>query len=118
MPPKSQPVKKNKTHLIGFRVDDDAYSEIENRALLAGKSPNDWCRDELLARLADGTPLTTNEELIHQEVIIFGSVMARYFDLLATKQLTPENNKQLKEFLLKERKEVYQAYFSKRKEGK
>jgi hypothetical protein len=118
MPQDKTPAKKNKTRMIGYRVDDDAYSELENRATLAGKTPNDWCRDELLARLADGTPLTANEELIHQEVIIFGSVMAHYFDLIATKKLTLEVNEQLKEFLTKERKNIYQAYFAKRKEGK
>jgi uncharacterized protein (DUF1778 family) len=118
MPQDDQPAKKNKERLIAFRVDEDAYSELENRAALAGKTVNDWCRDELLARLADGTPLTANEELIHQEVIIFGSVMAHYFDLIATKKLTPEVNQQLKDFLTGERKEIYQAYFAKRKAGK
>ncbi len=118
MPQDDQPAKKNKGHVIAFRVDEDSYSELENRAALAGKTVNDWCRDELLARIAEGTPLTANEELIHAEVIIFGSVMAHYFDLIATKKLTPEVNEQLKQWLTKERKQVYQEYFAKRKEGK
>jgi len=62
--------KKNKTQLIGFRVDEDAFSEIENRAILAGKTTNDWCRDELIARLGDGVTLTANEELIHSEMAL------------------------------------------------
>lgn len=109
--------KKNKTQLIGFRVDEDAFSEIENRAILAGKTTNDWCRDELLARLAEGNPLTANEELIHQEVIIFGSVMAHYFDLVATKQLTPQANEELKAWMVSERKALYQEYFAARNRG-
>lgn len=118
MPQQDKPAKKNKIHMIGYRVDEDAYSEIENRALLAGKSPNDWCRDELLAKLMDGNPLTANEQLLHEEIIVFGSLMAHYFDLIATHQLTPEINEQLKEFLTRERKQTYQDYFAHRKEGK
>ncbi|MGB8510284.1 MAG: hypothetical protein WCD76_18045 [Pyrinomonadaceae bacterium] len=118
MPQDDQPAKKNKGHVIAFRVDEDSYSELENCAALAGKTVNDWCRDELLARIAEGTPLTANEELIHQEVIIFGSLMAHYFDMIATKKLTPEVNEQLKEFLTRERKDIYQGYFAKRKDGK
>jgi hypothetical protein len=118
MPQDNKPAKKNKGHVVAFRVDEDAYNEIESRALLAGKTSNDWCRDELLARLADGIPLTANEELIHQEVIVFGSVMAYYFDLIATKKLTPENSKELKQWIIGERKEAYKDYFAKRREGK
>lgn len=118
MPQNDQPAKKTKTRTIVFRVDEDAYSELENRAALAGKPVNDWCRDETLARLAEASSLTANEQLIHAEVILFGSVMSHYFDLIATKKLTPEVNDQLKAWLMRERKEVYQEYFSKRKEGK
>ena len=117
MPQDDQPAKKNKGHVIAFRVDEDSYSELENRAALAGKTVNDWCRDELLARIAEGTPLTANEELIHAEVIIFGSVMAYYFDLVATKQLTPQTNEELKAWMVSDRKALYQEYFAARKRG-
>jgi uncharacterized protein (DUF1778 family) len=117
MPQAEQPAKKNKERLIAFRVDEDAYSELENRAALAGKTVNDWCRDELLARIAEGTPLTANEELIHAEVVIFGSVMAHYFDLVATKQLNPQTNEELKAWMVGERKTLYQEYFDARKRG-
>ncbi len=117
MPQNNQPTKKNKTHMIGYRVDEDSYSELESRAALAGKTVNDWCRDELLARLADPSPLTANEQLIHQEVIIFGSAMAHYFDLVATKQLNPQTNEELKTWLTGERDTLYQEYFNARKRG-
>jgi len=90
-----QTAKKNKTQLIGFRVDEDAFSEIENRAILAGKTPNDWCRDELLARLGDGIMLTANEELIYSEIIRCGSVLATFLNLLAQGQLNQEAGKKL-----------------------
>jgi hypothetical protein len=35
----NKPAKKNKAHLIGFRVDEDTFKKVENRALLAGKNP-------------------------------------------------------------------------------
>jgi hypothetical protein len=104
--------KKNKTHLIGFRVDEDSFNEVENRALLAGKNPNDWCRDELLARLADGSPLTANEELIHADIVRYGNVLATFLHLVANKQLTPQASQQLLDTLQIERKQIAKKYFS------
>ena len=104
--------KKNKTQLIGFRVDDDAFSEIENRAILAGKTTNDWCRDELLARLGEGTMLTANEELIHSEVIRFGNVLATFLQSLAKNELTPETSKKLLTVLNIDGRKLAKQYFS------
>ena len=70
--------KKKKSRLIGFRVDDDAFDEIENHAILSGKNPNDWCREEILARLQGGSTLTANEELIHSDVVRYGNVLATF----------------------------------------
>lgn len=104
--------KKNKTQLIGFRVDEDAFSEIENRAILAGKTTNDWCRDELLARLGDGTMLTANEELIHSEIVRFGNVLATFLHLFANNQLTPETSQKLLTALNFDGKKLANQYFS------
>jgi hypothetical protein len=104
--------KKNKTRLIGFRVNEDTFSEIENRAILAGKTPNDWCRDELLARLGDGVTLTANEELIHSEVFRFGNVLAQFLYLLANNQLTPETSQQLLTTVNLDGKKLAKRYFS------
>jgi hypothetical protein len=104
--------KKNKTRLIGFRVDADVFSEIENRAILAGKTPNDWCRDELLARLGDGTMLTANEELIYSEIIRFGNVLATFLHLSANNQLTPETSQKLVTAVNADGKKLAKQYFS------
>lgn len=103
---------KKKTHLIGFRVAKDAYDEIENRAVLAGKSTNDWCRDELLARLDEGGTLTANEELIHSEIIRYGGVLGIFLDLILRQELTPEKSGELLRHLNRERKEMYKSYFT------
>lgn len=115
MPERNKPAKKNKTHMIGFRVDDDAFSEIETRAALAGKTTNDWCRDELLARLNNPAMLTANEELIHSEVVLFGVLMTHFFDSLAKNDLTPQKSKELVERFKKDRMAQYQNYFAGRK---
>ncbi len=108
----NKPAKKNKAHLIGFRVDEDAFGKVAGRALLAGTNPNDWCRDELLARLADGSPLTANEQLIHADIVRYGNVLATFLHLLANKQLTPESSQQLLDALQIEHKEIAKRYFS------
>ncbi len=107
-----KPAKKNKAHLIGFRVDEDTFNEIENRARLAGKNHNDWCRDELLARLVDGSPLTANEELIHTDIVRYGNVMSLFLHLLANNKLTPQASQQLLDLSKTERKVVAKTYFS------
>ncbi len=108
----SKPAKKNKSHLIGFRVDEDAFGEVAGRALLAGKSANDWCRDELLARLADGSPLTANEELIHSEIIRYGTILGNFIHLIANGKLTPQACQQLLDAARVKRKEIAKEYFS------
>jgi hypothetical protein len=108
----NKPAKKNKAHLIGFRVDEDTFKGIENRALLAGKNANDWCRGELLARLADGSPLTANETLIHSDVVRFGSMLGNFLHFMANEQLTPQTCQQLVDTARAEHKVVAKAYFS------
>lgn len=108
----SKPAKKNKAHLIGFRVDEDTFKAVENRALLAGKNANDWCRDELLARLADGSPLTANEELIHSEIIRYGTILGNFIHLIANGKVTPQACQQLVDIAHVERKKIAKMYFS------
>jgi hypothetical protein len=108
----NKPAKKNKAHLIGFRVDENTFKGVENRALLAGKNANDWCRDELLARLADGSPLTANETLIHSDVVRFGNILGNFLHLIANKQLTPQACQQMLDAAYVEHKVVAKEYFS------
>jgi hypothetical protein len=104
--------KKNKTKLVGFRVDENVFSEIEDRAMLAGKSTNDWCRDELLARLAEGSPLTMNEDFIHSQILRFGRMTFNAFDLLANGNFTKETWQQVAVNLEREHTELARKYFS------
>jgi hypothetical protein len=102
--------KKDKT--IIYRVNESAFNKIENGAALSGKTCNDWCRDELLARLGEGIPLTANEQLLHQEIIRFGRAMLTYFDLQANGILTPENSQKIKELINSDYQEMAKMYFA------
>lgn len=113
MPLDGRPTKKNKDHLVGFRVDEDAFSEIENRAALAGKTANDWCRDELLARLADGVPLTANEALIHAEIVRYGTMLSQFVGAVMKQEITPERAKEILLTLQADRKLIAKTYFAK-----
>jgi hypothetical protein len=106
------PAKKNQTYVVAYRVGQKAHDEIESRAALAGKSPNDWCRDELLARLNEGGKLTANEELIHSEIIRYGNVLTTFLDLALKNEVTVAMAAELKNHLVKEQKELYQWYFA------
>src|SRR5579885_2941076 len=98
MPSKNRPAKKTKDKTIVFRVEIDAYNEIEGRAMLA-----------------DVGTLTANEELIHQEIVLYGISMIKLFEFQAKDNLKPEHFKQLWEQLSKERKRLYRDYFANRK---
>jgi hypothetical protein len=103
---------KKKTHLIGFRVDENVFNEVETRAILSGKTTNDWCRDELIARLSDDTPLTANEELIHGQILRFSKMTFKVFDLLINGKFTKENWEQVAATYNGDHKEMAQKYFA------
>jgi hypothetical protein len=66
----------------------------------------------LLARLAEGVPLTANEELIHGEVIRYGGLLVSFITAVMKQELTPERGNQLLAFAHKERKEITKNYFT------
>jgi len=103
---------KKKTHLIGYRVDENVFSEVETRAVLAGKTTNDWCRDELLARLSDDTPLTANEEMIHDQILRLSKMTFGVFDLLVNGKFTQESWQQVVATYKSDHKEMAQKYFA------
>jgi hypothetical protein len=103
---------KKKAHLIAFRVDENVFDEVETRAVLAGKTTNDWCRDELIARLSDDTPLTANEEMLHGQILRFGKMTFKVFDLLVNDQFTKENWQQVLATFNADQKEMAQKYFA------
>ncbi len=59
---------ESKTRAINFRVSESVWKAAEERATLAGKSVNEWARDELTARLDEAHGLTPGERLIYVEI--------------------------------------------------
>ncbi|MCA1616759.1 MAG: hypothetical protein LC800_22240 [Acidobacteria bacterium] len=57
-----------KTRAINFRIPERVWKAAEERATLAGKSVNEWARDELTARLDEAHGLTPGERLIYVEI--------------------------------------------------
>jgi len=57
-----------KTRAINFRIPERVWKAAEERATLAGKSVNEWARDELTARLDEAHGLTAGERLIYVEI--------------------------------------------------
>jgi uncharacterized protein (DUF1778 family) len=59
---------ETKTRAINFRVSESVRKAVEERAALAGKSVNEWARDDLTARLDESHGLTPGERLIYVEI--------------------------------------------------
>jgi hypothetical protein len=43
---------------ISFRLSEDAYEQIEEIAKVAGKKPNEWCRELVESEAGVGSPLS------------------------------------------------------------
>ncbi len=113
MPPNRKRTKKPKSTMMGFRVDDDVRSKIETHAAMAGKTPTDWCRDVVLARVGEGISLTANEELLLSEIIRFGNVMATFLHhVVTTGKMTSTVAQQLLDALNEERREIAKRYLA------
>lgn len=59
---------ETKTRAINFRIPERVWKAAEERATLAGKSVNEWARDELTARLDEAHGMTPGERLIYVEI--------------------------------------------------
>lgn len=59
---------ETKTRAINFRILESVWKAAEERATLAGKTVNEWARDELTARLDEAHGLTPGERLIYVEI--------------------------------------------------
>lgn len=105
--------------MMGFRVDDDFRSKIETNAQMAGKTPTDWCRDVVLARVSEGVSLTANEELLFSEVIRYGNVLATFLHQFATtRSMNPTVAERLIEALKEDRGKIVKRYFTRLSEAK
>lgn len=59
---------ETKIRAINFRIPGSVWEAAERRATLAGKTVNEWARDELTARLDEAHGLTPGERLIYVEI--------------------------------------------------
>ena len=59
---------ETKTRAINFRIPESVWKAAGKRASLAGKSVNEWARDELVARLDEAHGMTPGERLIYVEI--------------------------------------------------
>src|SRR5919205_109433 len=57
-----------KTRALNFRVSESVWRAAQERATLAGKTVNEWARDDLTARLDEAHGLTPGERLIYVEI--------------------------------------------------
>src|ERR1041385_570527 len=57
-----------KTRAINFRIPESVWKAAEQRAVLAGKTVNEWSEDELTARLDESHGLTPGERMIYVEI--------------------------------------------------
>jgi len=57
-----------KTKVITFRVPESVWQSASERALLSGKTPSEWARDEIVGRLDEHHGMTPGERLMMVEV--------------------------------------------------
>jgi predicted DNA binding CopG/RHH family protein len=59
---------EKKTKTINFRIPESVWEAAHDRAVLAGKSVNEWVRDGLIGQLDEHTGMTPGERLMYVEM--------------------------------------------------
>jgi hypothetical protein len=78
------------TKTIAFRVDEDEFRRVDERAAREGLGANDWCRALVLAEAKGAGALGAGERLLYEEVASLRYLVGHGLRLLAAGGLTPE----------------------------
>jgi len=83
---------------ISFRLSESAYEKIEEIARVAGKKPNEWCRELVESEAGVGSPLSGTERILYEEIACLRYLVGSGLGLLSTGTLTVEKwNEKVKE---------------------
>ena len=82
--------KPVRTRTIAFRVSEEQYQQLENKAQVDGETANDWCRKLALAEANKEFGMTRNERIFLEELSRIRYLLGHGFRLLANDKLTAE----------------------------
>ena len=102
---------ERKTKAINFRVPESVWEAARERATLAGKGVNEWARDELAGRLAEGHGMTPAERLMYVEI----NNLRNLVETIMLTGMNAENEEKFTEALelsISEREAAAHDYFS------
>lgn len=101
---------ERKTRTINFRIPESVWEAAHERAVLAGKSINEWARDELIGRLDERHGMTPGEQLMYVEI----NNLRNLVEKMMLAEMNAENEEELSEALeqsIERREEAARAYF-------
>lgn len=102
---------ETKTRAINFRIRESVWKAAEERAALAGKTVNEWARDELTERLDEAHGLTPGERLIYVEI----NNLRNLIETMMMAGMNPANKDEYKAALMQSidtREAAAREYFS------
>lgn len=100
-----------KTRAINFRIAESVWEAAHERAVLAGKSVNEWARDELAGRLNERHGMTPGERLMYVEINNLRNLVERMMQT----GMNDENEEELLEALeqsIERREQAAREYFA------
>lgn len=83
-------------HRIGFRLDDEAWSNLERAVAGTGLSPHDWCRLAALEKLNQDHRLSPSERILFEQFARAQYLVTQGFQLLADDNLTSDEWKKFR----------------------
>ena len=78
------------TETIAFRVDEDEFRRVDERAAREGVGANDWCRALVLAEVKGAKGPDGGEQPLYEEIAVLRYLVGHGLRLLAAGGLTPE----------------------------
>ena len=83
-------------HRVGYRLDKQAWTKLEQVVAGTGLSPHDWCRLAALEKLNDDYGMSKSEHLLFEHFVRSQYLVTQGFQLLADDNLTSEEWKKFR----------------------
>jgi hypothetical protein len=88
-------MRPEKERTISFRITEEEWSDIENRAATVRESPHQWARSALLEKLHGNDELTSGDRFLFHHIVRAQYLLTYGFQMLADDSLTSEDWKML-----------------------
>ena len=89
-------MRPEKERTISFRITEEEWNDVENRAATVRESPHQWARSAMLEKLHGNDELTRGDRFLFHHLVRAQYLLTQGFQMLADNNLTSEDWKKLR----------------------